>query len=459
MELSEYFITQCRATGVFLHGVSPVIKKLVSGKKGKDPVGIAATYTFDKFSLRIIYTEQGRNAYAQQSIWLSFTLDSEPTIPFSVYDILAFCEPDNFNRYTYTYVDSKELMQDCFGEINGLLMTLIPELSELLENGIVKNRLITSQKESINRYFGDNVLENGEMLGSTGDRILSLMLKNYFYAQIESAVIGPQSLFYEGKNEKALKKLKKAKFRTQYHENLIKYLENGGAPLKESEVLKEASIKKGANRHNGGIKGALIYVGLSIGFTVLLSLVAVPLYYGLCQLFFRDSLFLLGIAENALLLPAFCALPGSAITIHLLKREKKSKKSESQKIHTPKLNSAALMFIKCFTILAECVVILGFVTSVNSTTVFNENSFKYSEEDFPFFQEECQYEAIEYFAYVEGYEIDGKFQKDPHIVAVTISGTEIDLYNSSYISADYFKEKCEAFLTEKGVEIKTVKTL
>ena len=459
MELSEYFITQCRAMGVVLRSTSPNIKKLVSGKKGKDQVGIAATYNFDKFSLRIIYTEQGRNAYAQQSIWLTFSLDDEPALPFSVYDILAFCEPSNFNCYTYTYVDSKELMQDCFGEITGLLLNLIPGLNKLLENGVEKNRLITSQKESINRYFGDNVIESSEMLGATGDKIFNLMLKNYFDAQIECAVIGSQSLFYEGKTEKALKKLKKSKFRTQYHENLIKYLENGGKPLKENEVIKEASIKKGSSRHGGGIKGMLKYGALSLLFTLAISIVAIPLYYGLCMLIFRDSFYVMGLLENIVLFPAFCVLPGCAIAIHLLKRNKKSKKNDSQKVHSPKLNSATLMFIKCFTILAECLLILSIVTSLNATTVFYENSFKYSEEDFPLSQNECQYDVIDYFAIVEGYEIDGEFQKDPHIVAVTTSGTEIDLYNSSCFSTEDFKEKTETFLTEKGIEIENVKTI
>lgn len=459
MELSEYFITQCRATGIFLHGTTPTIKKLVSGKKNQEPIGVAATFTFDKFKMRIIYNERGKNAYAQQSLWLAFTLESEPTIPFSVYDILAFCEPENFNCYTYTFVDSKELMQDCFGEINGLLLTLIPRLNELLENGIEKNRLITSQKESINRYFGDNVLETGEMMGETGDKILSLMLKNYFNAQIECAIIGSQALFYEGKTEKALKKLKKSKFRTQYHENLVKYLENGGAPIKESDVIKEASVKKGSDRHGGGVKGFIKYIALAFAFTVALCAVTIPLYFGLCHLLFRDSVLILGLAENALVFPAFCFLGGCAVTFHFVKRNKKNKKNDSQKIHTPKLNSAALMFIKCFTILAECILILGLVTSINSTTVFYENSFSYSEEDFPFSQNKCSYEVIDYFAVAQGYEIDGKFYKDPHLIAVTVSGTEIDLYNSTYLSTDFFKEKSNAFLTEKGIEIKNVKTM
>ena len=459
MELSEYFITQCRATGVFLRTSSPNIKKLVSGKKGKDHVGVAATYNFDKFSLRIIYTEQGRNAYAQQSIWLSFSLDDEPTLPFSVYDILAFAEPENFNCYTYTYVDSKELMQDCFGEINGLLLKLIPELSQLLENGIEKNRLITSQKESINRYFGDNVLESSSMLGTTGDKILNLMLKNYFDAQIECAVIGSQSLFYEGKTEKALKKLKKSKFRTPYHENLIKYIENGGAPLKENEIIKEASIKKGASRHNGGVKGALKYGGFSLLFTLMLCVVTTPVYYGLCMLIFGDSLYIMGLFENIVLFPAFCVLPGCALAIHFINRNKKQKAKDAQKIHSPKLNSVALMFIKCFTIVAECVLVLAFVTSINSNTVFYESSFKYTEEDFPISQSELSYDVIDCFAIVEGYEIDGEFVKDPHVVAITVSDTKIDLYNSSYLSTEEFKEKTEDFLNAKGIEIKQIKTI
>ncbi len=459
MELSEYFITQCRATGVILHGASPTIKKLVAGKKGKDHVGISATYNFDKFNFRILYIEQGKHAYAQQAIWLSFYLDEAPALPFSVYDILAFCEPENFNCYTYTYVDSKELMQDCFGEINGLLLRLIPELCAVMENGIEKNRLISSQKENINRYFGDNVLENSDMLGATGERILNLMLKNYFDAQIECAVVGSQSLFYEGKTEKALKKLKKSKYPTQYHQNLLKYLENGGKAPEENHVTKEASTKSGARRHDGGIRGALKYTLFTLLFTLCASAIAIPLFYGLCQLLFRDSILIMGILENLVLLPCFCVLPGCAMAIHFIKRNKKSKAKDFKKIHSPKLNSVAVTFIKCLTILGECVVVLGLITSINSTTVFYENSFKYTEEDFPLTQSECQYDVIDYFAIVEGYEIDGEFYSDPHIAAVTISGTEIDLYNSTCLTTEQFKEKAEAFLTEKGIEIKEIKTL
>ena len=282
MELKEYFSTQCRGSAVLLKSGSPAFKTLVSGKNGKNKNGIVATYNFDSFKLDISYIEQGSAAYAQQTIWLSFALDCDPTIPFSVYDILAFAEPTNFNCYTYTFVDSKELMRECFGEINELLISLIPKLTSMLQNGITKNRLITSQRENVNRYFGDNVLESGDMLGGAADKIINMMLKNFFEAQIESAVVGAQSLFFTGKTEKALKKLKKSKYRSQYNENLIKHIENGGKTKEISPAVKNASVEKGVVRHGGGAKGALKLLAVSLFFDILVSVVLFGIFYLIC---------------------------------------------------------------------------------------------------------------------------------------------------------------------------------
>ena len=459
MELKEYFSTQCRGSAVLLKSGSPAFKTLVSGKNGKNKNGIVATYNFDSFKLDISYIEQGSAAYAQQTIWLSFALDCDTTIPFSVYDILAFAEPTNFNCYTYTFVDSKELMRECFGEINELLISLIPKLTSMLQNGITKNRLITSQRENVNRYFGDNVLESGDMLGGAADKIINMMLKNFFEAQIESAVVGAQSLFFTGKTEKALKKLKKSKYRSQYNENLIKHIENGGKTEEISPAVKNASVEKGVVRHGGGAKGALKLLAVSLFFDILVSVVLFGIFYLICTFSFKNSIFITGISENIILIPLFASLVSMALGIHFIKhREKKAKAQGDKTIHSVKFNKATEMFLKYFTITSECVAILGLLTCVNSTAVFYENSFKYSEEIFPLSQSEINYSAIDYFALVDGYTIDGKFQKDPHIIAVTKSGEQIDLYNSTFFSAEKFKENSTEFFEEKGIEFKEIKT-
>ncbi len=459
MELKEYFSTQCRASAVLLKTGSPAFKKLISGKNGKTEYGIVATYNFDGFKLDISYFEQGSSAYTQQTIWLSFALDCDATIPFSVYDILAFAEPDNFNCYTYTFVDSKELMRDCFGEINELLISLIPKLTSMLQNGIEKNRLITSQRESVNRYFGDNVLESGEMLGGAADKIINMMLKNFFDAQIESAVFGAQSLFYTGKTEKALKKLKRTKKRSLYQENLLKHIENGGNAENISNIAKKASVKNGINRHGGGTKDIFKLLGLSVIFDIALSVILFGAFCLICAFSFRENIFITGIWENAVLLPIFAFLLSTALGVHFLKhREKKVKKQGDKTVHSPKSDKLSENLLKYFTIALECVAIFGLLTCINSTSVFYENSFKYSEEFLPLSQNEINYSAIDYFALVDGYTTDGKFRKDPHIIAVTKSGEKIDLYNSTCFSAEKFKTETNDFFSEKGIEFKSFKT-
>ncbi len=459
MELNEYFTTQCRGTSILLKTQSPAFKTLVSGINGKNKDGLVATYNFDGFKLDISYIEHGNMAYAQQTIWLSFTLECDPTIPFSVYDILAFVEPDNFNCYTYTYVDSKELMRDCFGEINDLLTTLIPKLTVLLQNGIEKNKLITSQRESVNRYFGDNVLESGEMLGGTADRLINMMLKNFFETQIESAVIGAQSLFYSGKTEKALKKLKKSKYRSLYHENLIKYMENGGSNPNTSTTVKNASVEKGASRHGGGVKGTFKLLGLSLFFDLFVSLVLFGLFYLICAISFKDSAYILGIWEKAIFIPSFSIMLSTALGVHYLEhRQQKVKSQDDKTVYSPGPSKNSDMLLKYFTIVTECIAVLGLIICVNSTTVFYENSFRYSQEFFPLSQSEMDYSAIDYFAFVEGYNDDGEFCEDPHIIAVTKSGKTIDLYDSTYFSAEGFKKESTKFFTEKGIEFKSIKT-
>lgn len=459
MKLTEYFSSQCRATGVILKTKSPTLKNLTSGKNNKNTDGVIATYSFDGFKLSVSYIERAKASYAQQIIWLSFTLDSDPTLPFSVYDILAYTRPENFNCYTYAFVDSKELMRNCFGEINGLLTDLVPELTELLKSGVHKNKLITDQHDCLNRYFGDNVLESGEMIGGAADKLINLMIKNFYDAQIEAAIIGAQAHFYSGKTQKALLKLKKSKYRSLYHENLMKYLENGGQATPLSDTAKAATIKEGSKRHDAGAKGALKFLGLTLLFDIPVAFVLCTLFLLLCSIFFKDNLYITGLWENLILLPSLGVMLSSAFALHFITHKRtKPKKETDTTIYTPTAGKTSEAFLKYFTIFGETLALLGCLTCVFSTTVFYTDSFKYSVEDFPLKQNECEYSSVEYFARVDGLVVNEKFVKEPYIVAVTKSGAKIDLYNSTYLTADIFEEKTD-FLKAKGLELKEFKTI
>ncbi len=457
MDLQQYFATQCRATSVLLRTNSPSIKATFQGRR-REQTGTIASFGFDGFNLDILYIERGRAAYAQQTIWLSFTLDCDTTLPYSVYDILSFIEPDNFNCYTFTYVDSQELMKDCFGEINTLLERLVPELTAFLKDGITKNRLIDAQRKAINRYFGDSVIESSEMLGSAADNIINMMLRNFHEAQIECAVIGGQSLFYEGKDEKALKKLKKSKYRTAYHDNLVAFMENGGTSDCVTPVARKASAHKGAARHSQGVSGIFRILGLAIAVDVPVTAFLIAFFYVACLLMFRGSLFYTGFYENLFLMPFFGSLFSVGLSIQILNRKPKEKKNNKKTVHSPEASGILKGFYKYLTIAGECLALIGCISSIFSTTVFYEDGFRYSQADFPLSHEECKYNSVDTIALVEGYSENEKFYEQKHIAVVTKSGTVIDLYNSTWLSGEDIMKNL-TFTQDYGIETKTVKSI
>ena len=455
MDLLTYFSNMCRQLGVHLKTESPSIKTLVSNKKNKNKNGIVARYNFGEFFMDVYYIENMKGGGVQQVIWLSFFFDREPSITFSVYDILSVTDPENFNCYTYSFVDSNELIKKCFEEIEELLQKLIPDLSRIAENGVEKNKLIEKQKQKINSYFGDNIIEASQFLKDSADKILSMMFYNFFQYQIDIYVLGSPALFFKGKEEKALKHLKKAKYRSLYEDNLLAYLENGGKAPKLSETANSASTEKGTARQGTDAKGSLKILLYTLLLTIPISAVMIGLFFGLTYLTATDSLFICGIKENLIFLPFFSTLPAVAIALNIFLR----KKAKNKDVHIPTLQPKAKTVLKYFTILAESVAIIVLFTCVNSTLVLRDSDFLYSTEDFPLSRTSCQYSSIDYVAIVEGYTYKGKFQKDEHIVFVTKSGTIIDVYNSSFFSAEEIKNETENFLKSKGIPFKHPKSL
>lgn len=455
MDLLTYFSNMCRQLGVHLKTESPSIKTLVSNKKNKNKNGVVARYNFGEFFMDVYYIENMKGGGVQQVIWLSFFFDREPSITFSVYDILSVTDPENFNCYTYSFVDSNELIKKCFEEIEELLQKLIPDLSRIAENGVEKNKLIEKQKQKINSYFGDNIIEASQFLKDSADKILSMMFYNFFQYQIDIYVLGSPALFFKGKEEKALKALKKAKYRSLYEDNLLAYLENGGKAPTLSETANSASTEKGTARQGTDAKGSLKILLYTLLLTIPISAVMIGLFFGLTYLTATDSLFIYGIKENLVFLPFFSTLPAVAIALNIFLR----KKAKNKDVHIPTLQPKAKTLLKYFTILAESVAIIVLFTCVNSTLVLRDSDFLYSTEDFPLSRTSCQYSSIDYVAIVEGYTYKGKFQKDEHIVFVTKSGTIIDVYNSSFFSAEEIKNETENFLKSKGIPFKHPKSL
>ena len=454
MELNTHFSACCRKLNSSLNSSQLSFKKILSGKRTKRQTGTVCKFIFDDFNMFVYYIEKGKAAYAQQTIWIAFTVDNEPNLVFSLYDILAFTQPENFNCYTYTYVDSAELMTDCFSEIGDLLSALLPQLKSVFESGVSKNKLIEIQKNNLNNYFGDKILEANDMMGGIADKLISMMLSNFFEYQIECAVVGAQAFFYSGKTEKALKALKKLKVRSLYESNLLKHLENGGKAPEKTAVLKKASAEKGSKRHNGGISGVLKNIALTICITIPFSAIASLLFYLIVSIKFNDAVYLSGFLEILICIVAISVLPSGVIALKLSKKftEIKNKKAN---IKAPVESDYRSTFTKYITIFIETLFIVQFITCINSITVFDNNTIRYSQEDFPLSQQVCNYDSIKLIAIINESADDRIFSIDErYIVLYTNSGTVIDLYNSTYLSADEVIKELQPLLKEKNISVK-----
>ncbi len=455
MNLSTYFSTLCRQLGVNLKTEVPIVKPLLLKKKKDNKNGSVARYNFGEFTMDIYYIENLKGGAVQQVIWLSFFFDKEPSITFSVYDILSVTDPQNFNRYTYSYVDSVSLLEACFSEIEALLEALLPKLSDIAGNGVEKNKLIDTQKQKINSYFGDNIFDAAQFLNDSADKILSMMFYNFFQHQIDIYVIGSAALFFDGKTEKALKVLKKAKYRSLYEDKLLEHLENGGKAPKPSEAAEEASAKKGKSRQGTDAKGSLKLFLCTLLLSIPVAVLLTGVFLLLTYITATDGLFVFGIKENILFITLTSLLPSIAVTLNIFSN-KKIKKGD---IQAPPLPQSAKALLKYFTILIETLALITAFTCANSTLVLRDNDFLYSTEDFPLSRSACEYSTIDYVAVVEGYTYKGEFQKDPHIAFVTKSGTTIDVYNATFFSAEEFKEKTEEFWEEKGIPFKQIQAI
>ncbi len=459
MELFEYFTKKSRELGIEINAQGFQERKMVNPRKETQQTGMFARLDFEGFKFVLTFIEQGRTAYAPQTIWVNVSIDACSGIPFSLYDILSFTQPENFNCYTYTYVDSFELMDKCFEELKVILKATATDLTALLADGVTKNKLIAAQKQNINTYFGDDIFESSEMIGGAADKILSLMLQNFYEAEIETAVIGAQAVFYSGNTEKALKILKKSKQKTVYLNNLLAYMEKGGKYENPSDAVKQASSQNGALRHGGGLKNGVKLALTSLLLMLPVSVILALIYTLLAYVFFKDSVFTVGFIENLFVLPCFSYPLACALAINITQRRSaKRGKDSNSTIHPPRASITANSILKYFTIIGETLAVIGCVVCAFSITAFNDKSFSYADSDFPLSQQECNYSAVEFIGIIEGYYVEKEYVEENYAVARTISGRTIDLYNSTWYSCKEIT-KNKKFFEKQGIEIKSFKSL
>ncbi len=411
--------------------------------------GIAARFVFYDFNIDINHYFRKSLTAVPDIMWVSCNLAGKEDIPFSVYDLLGYLNIKDFRNFTPSYISDEEAVKECFVLFGELFKILVPVLTETAQNGVLKNRILDAQKQHICKFCGnDNIYEiagASDML----DKITFYILSEFTAAQIREAVSGGQKYFYEGKAEKAEKLLTKKKFKSEYDNALLNYINEGNtASVNEFEN----DIKKaGKNKDKKEIRKIFSCIALTFVLAVPVFGILFCIYYILCAVLFKNAVFVSGID----ILNVCEILPGAfplAAFISLFILNKREAKKENKPYSTEPA-------IRIFTIIFECVALLLCFTASNAPCVFYEDSLSYGSNDFfNFSRREYSYTQIEKAVRVEGFgsEENGKrtFVEEPYYVFVLKDGTVLDLSKTTVYHTEKIEKKLLPYLESKGINTK-----
>ena len=464
MTLKEAFKTNCRATAK-LCGFAPTLafSDLTSGIGDKNNNGTIARLSFEDFFVDLYFIENGPLAYAPNTIWIGVGFEVCSFLPISVYDVLALFKETDFKCYTYSHLNSAELIIESFSEIIAFFDDFLPLMQDVAKNGTKKNKLIASQEEAIKRVTGDDVFDRDTEIFDITVKLRDMLLRNYLEGIISRFVLGGVADFYNGNQKRAIRKIAKTKNKTLYEKNLLAALKSGELTDYDASPFRNETYKNYAKSvrtvthlfGNGGLfkifaKSALLspIFATFLGFFYLL----------LCHVRFGDAVYFLNLDLPAVIL---LLLAGFLIGEILLFNFPHTPKNPFKKKKTPKIKvTNKSKTLKYFTILVETIVIVLLFCAVNNTVSFTKSSVYFPENNFlSLKQEMLRYEHFEAVYKAKGYYLyDFKYYPLEHYVLVAKNGEKIDLALYPSATSKYFEETVLPFFTENGCEVTEIES-
>lgn len=470
MNTLDIFETNCRATSSLVNVKNKLLfKELTSGINNKNKNGEVARFQFDEFFIDLYFIENGPLAYAPNTIWVSVGFDSYEDVPFSIYDILNFIEPKNFKCYTYSYLYTKEVIIEAFGEINDLFKKIVPTLTEIAKNGVQKNKLIDSQKQLINKFVTDDIFKPELEIMDAQIKIRNMLIRNFMETEISHAVVGSVSEFFKGNKNKAIKKYKASKLKTPYEIALFTALSNGElddfdpSPFRNEQYKNYTSVAKKRTYTFGinSVMGLLIPCAI---LTPILSIVILFLSYILSYTLFKDASFYISNDLYTLLASLFSGLLFSyVITLHSSKKimalfQKIMKKKRANMAELV-IDSKPSKFLKYFSIILETIAIIFIFTSVNSNIAIYNDYLTHSSSVIALNQTKLSYKYVETVYKVSGFDhfISGFIDYEYYIFE-TKTGEKIRTFGTAQSTNEEIEATLLPRLIENGVSVTEIKT-
>jgi hypothetical protein len=292
-----------------------------------------------------------------------------------------------------------------------------------------------------------------------------MLIRNFQESVISHVILGGVSDFFNNEQQKAIKKLEKAKYLTVYENRLFQKLKAGelegfdASPFREAKYKDYTKIAK-KRTYSLGKNGTLKFLLTSLLLIPFSTAIIFSLYILFSSALFNKSILfmncdiysLIALLISSIIVAELLSLNFSQKIFSFLKRNK-DKKDEIVEV---KKKSP---FMKFTAILTETVVIVMLFSAVNNSLAFYENRVSFSEEaTISLRQSSIKYEYIDTVYKVEGFYFNDNFFKSEHYILTSKNGDMI--HTGIYLnnSHEEFEKVILPKLLENGCKFKEIKS-
>ena len=364
-----------------------------------DVLDVIAIYRFASFEAAIIFNS--RVGKVQNVLECRITLsDGEPSIDFSLYDLMFLLDPNDFDCYLFPYIDAPTRMEACLEVIFGAVMKYKEQLNGIGSDGKMTAWVTARKKKDIQDFFNCDVFSEERQ---QPDMVTAWRMRTYREWYISCFSSRWYCDYINGNYQRAVKSLSSRRIKSDYEKRIQHFMQTLAAgasysalPATANTFLARNGIKSARSR-SAFITAAIIgAAGAFIGYTA----IGYVAYFAI----YRNALFCTSLYSGGIPLAALlCAVPTGLAAAGVLwqklltKREKAAIENAGltvsdaeRRSHRGSVHTAVIIGLLIMTFAAKSGIAIYENGIVDNSSPFENSSFLYSDIKEIYYEKEAE---------------------------------------------------------------------
>lgn len=455
-QIAQAFIEQAEAFARQTNAQSVEIKTAYFDKDKKETAAAAVFLNYGGLVLEPVYlvkTDQGGpKSVLECRVWFS---KSKRQLYYTMYDLTAMADPNNFKCFLYPYIENEQRMKICFQALAKELESLLPRLLQIASDEDLCAQLTYSLEEELRTNWDKELFEvSPEIEEPRREEIISNRVEMYRDWERKRFCDKGYAAFLTGDYKKAISFYTKQKKRLPYEQRLLAFLNDIPDGESYKAVPDGAGTLTDAKRSSKGRAGLLPLLVTCAVLTAVFFFVYTGIYYAALHLFNFGALYMTGTGLShtvPLILPALL----TGVTLALLMRKQVYRLVLKKRAHQlleydAILNTgSAFRFLGMLTVIAAAVSLLFTIMSAGNNIAFTKDGVTNPSTRGAQQGGMIAYDQIKDVQILTALYPDGSEYKKFALMTKDNGGLEL----SDYITYEEFEKELLPFLREKDIPI------